>query len=45
MIVPPGALIAGVPGKLKRILNEEEREGLKNWAKKYIDVAKAHQKA
>ena len=45
MIVPPGALIAGVPGKLKRILKEEEREELKKWAEKYIDVAKAHQKA
>ncbi len=45
MIVPPGALIVGVPGKLKRILNEEERKCLKKWAIKYIDVAKAHQKA
>ena len=43
MIVPPGSLFAGVPGKLKRTLNEEERKRLKKWAEKYIDVAKAHQ--
>lgn len=43
MIVPPGSLIAGVPGELKRTLSEEERKRLKKWAKKYIDVAKAHQ--
>jgi carbonic anhydrase/acetyltransferase-like protein (isoleucine patch superfamily) len=43
MIVPPGSLIAGVPGELKRTLSEEERKGLKKWAEKYIDVAKAHQ--
>ncbi len=44
MIVPPGSLIAGVPGKLKRVLNEEERKGLRKWAEKYIEVAKAHKK-
>lgn len=43
MIVPPGSLITGIPGKLKRILNGEERKELKNWAKKYVEVAKAHQ--
>ena len=42
MVVPTGSLVAGVPAKIKRKLSTEERKKLKNWAKKYLTVAKAH---
>jgi carbonic anhydrase/acetyltransferase-like protein (isoleucine patch superfamily) len=43
MLIPPGSLVAGVPGTVKRELGIEKRNGLKKWAEKYLDVAKAHQ--
>lgn len=35
--VPPGHLVAGIPAKVKRPLNEEEIEGLKRQAAHYWD--------
>lgn len=43
MLIPPGSLVAGVPGTIKRQLGVEKRNGLKKWAEKYLEVAKAHQ--
>ena len=43
MIIPPGSLVAGVPGTIKQELKIEKRNGLKKWAEKYLNVAKAHQ--
>jgi len=43
MLIPPGSLVAGVPGTIKRQLGVEQRNGLKKWAEKYLEVAKAHQ--
>ncbi|MGI8890656.1 MAG: gamma carbonic anhydrase family protein [Chthoniobacterales bacterium] len=42
MIVPPGSLVLGVPGKVVRILSAEERAGIRKWAEKYVKVAEAH---
>jgi carbonic anhydrase/acetyltransferase-like protein (isoleucine patch superfamily) len=42
MIVPEGSLVAGVPGQIKRTLTADQRAGIKGWAEKYIEVAKAH---
>ena len=41
--IPPGSLVMGSPAKVVRELTQEEREGIKKWAIKYIEVAKEHQ--
>lgn len=42
MIVPPGSLVLGVPGKIEKTLDPEEQAGIRKWAEKYIKVAEAH---
>lgn len=42
MIVPPGSLLLGMPAKIVRKLSEEEQLGIRTWADKYVEVAKAH---
>lgn len=42
MMVPAGSLVLGVPGKVSRVLSEEEQKGLGYWARKYIELAKVH---
>lgn len=42
MIVPPGSMVYGSPAKVIRPLKPEEIAGLKPWAEKYVEVAKAH---
>lgn len=42
MRVPPGSLVLGMPAKVVKQLNEEEQEGLKYWAEKYVIAAAAH---
>jgi len=42
MIVPPGSLVLGVPGKIAKNLDLEEQAGIRKWAEKYIKVAEAH---
>lgn len=39
---PPGSMILGSPAKVVRALTAEEQAGLRRWAEKYIEVAKAH---
>jgi carbonic anhydrase/acetyltransferase-like protein (isoleucine patch superfamily) len=41
--IPDGSLFAGVPGELKKTLNEKQRSSLAGWAQKYLEVSKAHQ--
>ena len=43
MQVPEGSLVAGVPGSTRKTLSSERRQGLRKWAEKYVEVAKAHQ--
>ncbi|KAA6223471.1 gamma carbonic anhydrase family protein [Streptomyces albofaciens JCM 4342] len=42
MRVPPGALVAGVPAKVRRELTEEERDGIRLNATMYVELAKSH---
>ncbi len=42
MIVPPGSMVYGSPAKVIRALREDEKAGLRKWAEKYVEVAKAH---
>jgi gamma-carbonic anhydrase len=41
-VAPPGSMILGAPAKVVRPLTEAEQRGLRHWAEKYIEVAKAH---
>ncbi len=42
-VAPPGSMILGSPAKVVRPLKESELLGLRAWAEKYVEVAKAHQ--
>jgi len=44
MQVPPGSLVLGAPAKIVRALSAEERDALKGWAEKYVQVAGFHRK-
>lgn len=41
-VAPPGSMILGAPAKVVRPLTPAERSGLRQWAEKYVEVAKAH---
>lgn len=41
-IAPPGSMILGAPAKVVRPLTAAEQAGLRGWAEKYVEVAKAH---
>jgi carbonic anhydrase/acetyltransferase-like protein (isoleucine patch superfamily) len=41
-IAPPGSMILGAPAKVVRPLTAQEAAGLRGWAEKYVEVAKAH---
>jgi carbonic anhydrase/acetyltransferase-like protein (isoleucine patch superfamily) len=41
-VAPAGSMILGAPAKVVRSLTAAEQAGLRNWAEKYIEVAKAH---
>ena len=43
--IPPGSLVAGVPGKARRELTGDERNGLKDNASRYVDLANEHRAA
>ena len=42
MEVPPRSLVMGVPGKVRRPITEEEREGLRRYAANYFDYKEAY---
>ena len=42
MQVPEGSLVVGVPATTRKALSSERREGLRQWAEKYVEVARAH---
>ncbi len=44
-IVPPGSLIAGVPGKVRRVLTEDERAGIRGNAERYLGYTETHRAA
>jgi gamma-carbonic anhydrase len=39
---PPGSMVYGSPAKVVRPLRPQEQAGLRPWAEKYVEVAKAH---
>jgi carbonic anhydrase/acetyltransferase-like protein (isoleucine patch superfamily) len=39
---PPGSLVYGSPAKVIRKLTQAEQRGLSRWARKYVEVARAH---
>jgi carbonic anhydrase/acetyltransferase-like protein (isoleucine patch superfamily) len=39
---PAGSLVYGSPAKVVRALSTEEQAGLRKWAEKYVQVARAH---
>ncbi|MEO3755924.1 gamma carbonic anhydrase family protein [Streptomyces sp. B6B3] len=43
--IPPGSLVAGVPGKIRRELNEEELARVRLNAEHYLALAASHAKA
>jgi len=43
--IPPGSLVAGVPGKVRRTLTEEEIEHVRTNATTYVDLATRHRDA
>jgi len=40
--IPDGSMVIGAPAVVKRALSPEERAGLREWARKYVHVARAH---
>jgi len=42
MVVPSGSLVVGVPGKVRRELSDEERDGLLQSAQNYIGYSNAY---
>ena len=41
-VVPPRSLVAGVPGKVRRELTDEEYDGVRSNAARYVELAMAH---
>ena len=41
-IIPPNSLVAGVPGKVKRNLGEEDRKTILKYAQNYLDYTKIY---
>ena len=39
---PPGSMVYGSPAKVIRPLTAAEQDGLRPWAEKYVEVARAH---
>ncbi|MFD1719595.1 gamma carbonic anhydrase family protein [Georgenia deserti] len=40
--VPPGSLVAGVPARVRRELDDAQRESLRENARTYVDLARRH---
>jgi carbonic anhydrase/acetyltransferase-like protein (isoleucine patch superfamily) len=41
-IVPDGSLVAGVPGRVRRELSEDERDGIRANARHYVALSRAY---
>jgi carbonic anhydrase/acetyltransferase-like protein (isoleucine patch superfamily) len=42
MLVPPGSLVMGVPGKVRRLITDEERAGLRRYAQNYVEYKETY---
>ncbi|APX33102.1 gamma carbonic anhydrase family protein [Brachybacterium sp. P6-10-X1] len=45
MQIPPGSLVVGVPARIRRELDDEAREGLRENARIYVELAARHREA
>jgi carbonic anhydrase/acetyltransferase-like protein (isoleucine patch superfamily) len=43
-VIPPRSLVAGVPGKVRRELDEKDREMILQYAKNYLDYVEIYRK-
>ncbi len=41
-VIPAGSLVAGVPAKVRRALSDDERESLRDNARRYVELSRAH---
>jgi carbonic anhydrase/acetyltransferase-like protein (isoleucine patch superfamily) len=41
-VIPPRSLVAGVPAKVRRELSEEEFDGVRRNAERYVELARTH---
>lgn len=41
-VIPPNSLVAGVPGKIRRILGDADRELILTYARNYLDYTKIY---
>lgn len=41
-VIPDGSLVAGVPGKVRRELSADEREGIRANARHYVELSRAY---
>jgi len=41
--IPEGSLVYGSPARVIRALSHEERNGIRRWADRYVELAQAHQ--
>jgi len=44
MVIPPNSLVAGLPGKVKRALGEEDRKRILKYAQNYLDYVEIWKK-
>ncbi len=44
MVIPPRSLVAGVPGKVRRELGEQDRETILQYARNYLDYVQIYLK-
>jgi carbonic anhydrase/acetyltransferase-like protein (isoleucine patch superfamily) len=42
MEVPPRSLVMGLPGKVRRPITEEERQGLRQYAQNYFEYKETY---
>lgn len=42
MEIPPGSLVVGTPARVVRALSEEEQEGIKMWALRYVRLSREY---
>ncbi len=43
-VVPPGSMVVGSPAKVVRSLSEAERDGVRHYARKYVETSAAHRR-
>jgi carbonic anhydrase/acetyltransferase-like protein (isoleucine patch superfamily) len=42
MVVPPGSLVAGVPGKVRRAITPQDLESIRQYAQNYVEYTRVY---